>query len=499
MQYEVVFSDSYVLDADAESSLAFASSYSSAKARATSIITADPSSTSGELSTLKHESSDTSSRITDDFVLEKPETYEYMMLDSSPFLCALPLAEAARNQTEGQKGKDEEAKELARATDKGWALLKELEGNCMYFVSGWWSYSFCYNSEVKQFHALPPGRGGVPAYPPTEDESVPSFVLGQFGPSKRSKPKQVDGPSSALDKPAKGSKDTTDLAQIQTKGDMRYMVQKLSGGSTCDITGRPRKIEVQFHCHPQSADRIGWIKEVSTCAYLMVIYTPRLCNDVAFQPPKENDAQQIVCEEIVREEDLEQWRAKKAVEAERKLVGSKGESSETGRPMVGGIEVGGMKTVGQEGKRIDAPKIFHPAEAEGEVVAKWSPTENEGKIQRMTNDQLRELDLNAGIVDEMRTELHKLANNRPWKLEVVEGPGGIRELRGIVEDDEEEEEVQQEEPMRQEEPAPVADDERKMPRKQDKQERGEKEYSKKKDERQEDEEKGSEETFKDEL
>ena len=514
MKYEVVFSDSYILDSDAESSLAFASSYSSAKARATSINTADPSTTSGELSTLRHDSGDASSHNADDFILEKPETYEYMMLESAPYLCALPLAEASRNATEAQKSKDDEAKELARATDKGWELLKELEGNCMYFVSGWWSYSFCYNSEVKQFHALPPGRGGVPAYPPTEDETVPSFVLGQFnGRPKTSPPKQVDPPTPETS-PKKSSvgKDTTDLAQIQIKGDMRYMVQKLSGGSTCDITGRPRKIEVQFHCHPQSADRIGWIKEVSTCAYLMVIYTPRLCNDVAFQPPKENEAQQIICKEIVSEADLEQWRAKKAAEAARKLVGSKGEAADSSRPIVGGIEVGGMKIVGSEGKRIDAPKVFHPAEAEGETVAKWSPMENEGKIVRMTNDQLRDLDLNPGIVDEMRTELHKLANNRAWKLEVVEGPGGIRELRGIVEDDEEED-IGEEPLQGQEETEAVVDGEKKeseegkgekqaggMKRK--KGEKREKEYVKEKDKEDENtknEETGSEETFKDEL
>ena len=440
LQYEVVFSDSYILDTDAESSLAFASSYSSAKAKPTSVTTADASTTSGELSTLRHESSDTSSPGAEDFVLKKPETYEYMMLDSNPYLCALPLAEATKNGTEAPKSKDDQAKELARATDKGWELLKELEGNCMYFVSGWWSYSFCYNNEVKQFHALPPGKGGVPIFPPTEDETVPSFVLGHFGSPKKSQPKQVDASLDGRNSREKDDKSTTELAQIQTKGDMRYMVQKLSDGTTCDITGRPRRVEVQFHCHPQSADRIGWIKEVSTCAYLMVIYTPRLCNDVAFQPPKEHEAQKIVCKEIIRQEDLESWRSKKAKETERKLVGLRDEASTSasGRPIVGGIEVGGMQTVGQEGKRIDAPKVFHPAEAQGEIVAKWSPTENEGKVQRMKDEHLRDLDLNPVIVDEMLSEIVKLSGNQPWQLEVVENQQGERELRGIMEMDDEE-------------------------------------------------------------
>jgi protein OS-9 len=35
------------------------------------------------------------------------------------------------------------------------------------------------------------------------------------------------------------------LARLETKGEMRYLVQKLKGGTTCDLTGKERRIEVQ--------------------------------------------------------------------------------------------------------------------------------------------------------------------------------------------------------------------------------------------------------------
>jgi len=35
------------------------------------------------------------------------------------------------------------------------------------------------------------------------------------------------------------------LSKLETKGSTRYMVQRLSGGTECDLTGRERKIEVQ--------------------------------------------------------------------------------------------------------------------------------------------------------------------------------------------------------------------------------------------------------------
>ena len=342
---------------------------------------------------------------------------------------------ARTNKSSAASSKAEEERDLARAADRGWELLKDLEGHCMYFVSGWWSYSFCYNSEVKQFHQLPPGRGGVPVYPPIEDQQVPSYVLGklQERTSRRSKleRQRISGPTEV-------KSIGLDVAQLQTKGDTRYMVQKLSGGTTCDLTGKERKIEIQFHCHPQSTDRIGWIKEISTCSYLMMIYTPRLCNDIAFLPPRETKAHQIVCQKIIPEDEIDEMRAKKAVEADRMQVNA-GKSDEQSRPIVGGIELGGMKIVGQHGRRIEPPKPLNPTEGKADIVAKSDPSDRGGKVQRLSSEDLKKMDLDPEVVEDLRRKLQDLAGEKGWTLEVVDGPGGLRELRGIVDGDEEEE------------------------------------------------------------
>jgi hypothetical protein len=44
----------------------------------------------------------------------------------------------------------------------------------------------------------------------------------------------------------------------------RYLVQKWSGGTICDMTGRPRRIEVQFHCRMGGVDEIASIREIAT-------------------------------------------------------------------------------------------------------------------------------------------------------------------------------------------------------------------------------------------
>jgi protein OS-9 len=434
-QFEVVFSDSYVSENEAESRLSFASSSSSAKAKATSLTTAnDPLETVAELTIPSLDTRGFTSDDTDSIPLQIPESFEYVVLDSSPYLCSIPMVDTTpQNKSSAQDSKAEEEKELARAADRGWELLKDLEGQCMYFISGWWSYSFCYNREVKQFHQLPPGKNGVPIFPPKEDQQVPSYVLGNF---------QAQGtPHTRAERQRIGSRENenqrpSDVARLQTKGDTRYLVQKLNGGTTCDLTGKDRKIEIQFHCHPQMNDRIGSIKEVSTCSYLMVIYTPRLCNDITFLPPRETKANKIVCREIVPDEEVEDWKIRKAAEAERKQLGA-GEAQASQRVMVGDIELGGMKTVGKDGRRLEAPQPAQVVVGKTDVVAKGTPNENGVKVEKMSNEDLKKLDLDPRTVEELRKKLQELAGDKGWTLEVVDGPGGFRELRGIVEGDDE--------------------------------------------------------------
>lgn len=162
--------------------------------------------------------------------------------------------EPPRNSTAtAEQTKAEEEKELMRASERGWELLEGMHGNCIYYLSGWWSYSFCYKDEIKQFHQLPPSRG-VPLYPPVEDTEVKSFVLGRF-PEKDKKKKDArktlgkeEGTKEKVDDEGHVSPTTgkaLEVAKMETRGSTRYMVQRLSGGTECDLTGKERKIEVQ--------------------------------------------------------------------------------------------------------------------------------------------------------------------------------------------------------------------------------------------------------------
>jgi protein OS-9 len=405
-QFEIIFSESYISHAEAEEKLGRADETSSVPFQDQS---------HGELADYRsiEDEGDYNSQSS-----EPAENYERLVLKGRPFLCPLPWTddETTSEKPEAASEIDQE-KDLMTAADRGWELLQDLEGKCMFFVSGWWSYSFCYNSQIKQFHQLPPGSGG-PIYPPQEDPSTPSYVLGKFD----------DKRTNARESGTKISVTT----ELQTKGETRYLVQKLGGGTACDLTGKERRVEVQFHCHPQSTDRIGWIKEVATCTYLMIIYTPRLCNDVAFLPPRQNKAHMIACREILTPDEVAGWVKRKSIEVERSLV----ERAREAPLVAGNIEIGAMKEVGREGRRIQKGKVVSPPEEKAEMVA----MQKNGKVQRLSKEDLRKLDLNPDTVEAFRKEIQDLAGNKDWKVEKIDDERGITQLRGVVAGDDEESE-----------------------------------------------------------
>ena len=219
-----------------------------------------------------------------------------MKINSTTFLCDLPLVKPTPSTTEDNTttalSPAEEEKERLRARKKGWELLRPLEGNCMFLNNGWWTYAFCHNRYIKQFHALLPGNQ-VPVYPPVEDPATESFILGQTPANERHSDAELYGNvPSQIDE---------GLTSVDAIGEQRYLVQKMEGGTWCELIKRNRRIEIQFQCDPSGGDRIAWIKETTTCSYLMVIRTPKLCNDLAFLPvarPNGEGVNQIVCQKV---------------------------------------------------------------------------------------------------------------------------------------------------------------------------------------------------------
>jgi len=408
------------------------------------------------------------------------DTYEYLFYKSRPHLCTIPYVAAPLPENSTTTPKHEEQQELARATDHGLELLKDMQGSCIYYAAGWWVYSFCYNEGIRQFHPLPPGRNGVPPFPPVEDRNIQSYLLGQFA-----KPDGADKQSdsaSGTDVSSSSSTTSGTSALVSTQGPSNYLVQSLSGGTTCDLTAKPRRIDIQYHCSPSTSDRIAMIKETASCVYLMIIHTPRLCNDVVFQPAAMDRPNTITCQEIIETAAEERdWQASAARDAEAFLRAQDAKQQQhqqdqnvasAGPLVIGGITVGGRALAGattettirasnivlaasQRGAAANAAANAlannnnnnnnnnnpnNPPIGEGEEHFVATLAKSDGKYTSSLDEaEMQRLGLKGtrAELENWNKEMRELAGEGvPWRLDVVRTREGL-EFRGIVSDVEE--------------------------------------------------------------
>ncbi|KJR82124.1 protein OS-9 [Sporothrix schenckii 1099-18] len=488
-QFEVVFSESYILEEDAQLLLEGAgrhdpSAYQNnpAAAAPTTSHTNNiaPKAATGQNGA--HSNDDDDSEAADGTQIS--ETFEIMNMPPSRYLCSVPVLAPPPppNQTAAELARAGEARELARMSGRGVDIISTLEGECLYYMSGWWSYSFCYGKEIVQFHALTTKTGK-----PVKDPHSQDYVLGRM--KKRQNENTAQGEAEAhaihakdveVQKPLGGSASTKPggdayNTELQVKGDQRYMVQRLGGGTVCDLTGRERTVEIQYHCNPGGTnDRISWIKEVTTCSYLMEVRTPRLCEEPAFLPPKPTRAHPISCRLIVRsEEEAVQWHQQKTIEAyaamrgvptaagaeaeDRDATARAGDGQDGQTPhnqagiVVGGVTIGARKALGrgQDGQpplKLEAPKHFGGGNDakllanNGRVVkvlVRAASKANGGEVAIVSTEELKELNIRHDVIKELVGKLVKIADGRAWRLEAVENPGDpALEIRAVLEPEE---------------------------------------------------------------
>lgn len=413
------------------------------------------------------------------------ETFEVMNVPPVRYLCSIPVLAPpeALNQTATELARAEEAREISRMAGRGTDIISTLEGECMYYVSGWWSYSFCYGKEIVQFHALTTKTGK-----PVRDLESQEYVLGRM--------RELDGPAAVNDQSTAGTaktkgdvdvqkplgSDTTGSGngksangpyhtELQIKGDQRYMVQRLGAGTICDLTGRERTVEIQYHCNPGgTSDRISWIKEVTTCAYLVEVLTPRLCEEAAFLPPKPTRAHPISCRPIISSEEVSEWHSQRTIEEaltedqlqkQQQQQQKKQEKQQHQQPgegqgqknsregvVVGGVVIGARKALGrgengQPPLKLEAPKHFGRDGTEllkgGRVVkvlARAKSKANGGEVMVLPIEELSKFDITREQMKNLVGQLMEAANGKGWRLEAVEHPGiPTLEIRAIVDAD----------------------------------------------------------------
>lgn len=58
----------------------------------------------------------------------------------------------------------------------------------------------------------------------------------------------------------------------------------------------------------------------------------------------------------------------------------------------------------------------------------------------LSDEELEQLALSPEVVEELKRKLQEVAGDKGWKLEVVDEPGQIREIRGVIDEDDDDQE-----------------------------------------------------------
>ncbi|KAJ2777079.1 Protein OS-9 [Coemansia javaensis] len=251
------------------------------------------------------------------------------------FLCQVPRADSVREVLAAEAAdraqdseKDPRAEERA-AIVRGLALLEPLQGTCISYTSGWWTFEYCHNQSVRQYHRMLPDRQGLPV--------DVEYRLGEYSRRRRHSPAAAagsdsdddndDGDSSG-DNTSSGNSDLVRTTQIRRLGRKRFLAQVWAGGTMCDVTREPREVEIQYHCDAASPERIALVEETSVCRYAVVINTPRLCADPSFYDVAASTVFDIRCQQVIADADYDALMAEKSRLLHAPPASERGESDE---------------------------------------------------------------------------------------------------------------------------------------------------------------------------
>lgn len=214
--------------------------------------------------------------------------------------CSVPLIqEESSSRTEGSSSEESnqpqeaEEKRDSKITDAKKLLDPMEEENCLLKTKDWWTYEFCYGSEIRQYHM---------------EDGKPSGAIMKLGKYDHdfdwSQSKDIGNDVSQ----ASSHFEKLHSLRQSKKGRPKYHSQYYVNGSTCDLTGELRKSEVRFECDPTAAlDVITRIDEPQSCEYIIMVSTKKICSIPQFRPQEFQKPKEIKCSPVFSQHQYDKW------------------------------------------------------------------------------------------------------------------------------------------------------------------------------------------------
>ncbi|KAI8799366.1 hypothetical protein BJ742DRAFT_145413 [Cladochytrium replicatum] len=342
------------------------------------------------------------------------------------YVCQVPPPQPELGNEQGeQEEAEEEAVRRKGMLDTALTLLGPLsKSKCLYLQETYWTYEICYGRHIRQFHDAIPGR----------DDKALEFFLGRYGAQVESLPGLPSKPHAAS---GSGNQELTQLGDYEDGMKVStYVKQMWGGGTVCDLTGLPRKTEVQFHC-AYGPDHISFVTETGTCSYLITVNTQRLCTDPAFRPKFAHTSQAITCAPLPppnlpalgdgSASDADGKQASTIRDLLREQERGTGISSSTSADQPGIKKVGRSNIkafiIDRDGNRVnvDAGSLFSDQQPKDGELAEGSSEDFEGIISNAGGA------LDEQLVNVLRGLLKDLGKPKANREPPKEGEGGENE------------------------------------------------------------------------
>ncbi|XP_065838504.1 protein OS-9-like isoform X2 [Oscarella lobularis] len=182
-----------------------------------------------------------------------------------PYRCAIPSENDVEAQLNRNPETDTPPQPEANAVEQ---LLSRLTGTCLHKTKGWWTYEFCYNQYVRQYHLEGGKRAGV------------DISLGEYRQRDNDEDAMFEDQSSFLSKSS--------------------YVHEYVNGDKCDLTGLSRRTQVKFVCEQGGGDYIAHIEEPSSCSYVLYVNTMHICHHPYFKPKEPGKVLKITCSPLLK-------------------------------------------------------------------------------------------------------------------------------------------------------------------------------------------------------
>ncbi|XP_008553142.1 endoplasmic reticulum lectin 1 [Microplitis demolitor] len=214
---------------------------------------------------------------------------------------------------------------------------------CSFKLESYWTYEICHGRYVKQYHEEREARG--------QKIKKQEYFLGTFDKLQRSKL------SAEYDEKAKNPEKKYEVPTKKFEGiRMPYVEVKMTDGTVCDLSNKPRTIKLLYVCHQMGKHEIYSLEEVSSCEYEAIILSPFICSHPDYDP-RLTDEDEITC--IPEDKSPKKPKALAALEAESLKLRHQKVSEEKPQKVVAILRVNKDTQDGEPQLRIE----LHPADA----------------------------------------------------------------------------------------------------------------------------------------